>query len=354
MRAAALLLAALLVPRHVAAQDWLVLESLYDVEGWVTDTGSTLLTRNNGGASWLGRARLWAGVDVRGVVQIVAQGRFEAGPAVPRERETEIEQLVLRLLPARVVIVEAGRFPSPVGRFSGRRLSPDNPLIGSPDLYPVEYPWGVQVRGAASALDYRVAVVNRPASHPGYQPRPSSRARVAAGVGVTPTVGVRLGGSITWGPYLNDSVPPGLLAGQEWPAYHQRVVGADLALSRGHLETHIEMAWSEYEVPGLPEPLRGLGAYLEITYTLSPRFFTAARIERHRYPFIRAFGPQWTASTVIFSNGELGVGFRLYPRSLAKLSLRLDDWAPGAFSSDAYAVALQVSHHIDWVALFSR
>ena len=48
----------------------------------------------------------------------------------------------------------------PVGAFGRRRLSPSNPLIGAPDLYPTAYPWGVTVSGGVGHFDYALGAVS--------------------------------------------------------------------------------------------------------------------------------------------------------------------------------------------------
>ena len=42
-----------------------------------------------------------------------------------------------------------------------------NPLIGTPEGYPVVYPWGGQIQGVVSGFDYRVGLVSLPTSHAG-------------------------------------------------------------------------------------------------------------------------------------------------------------------------------------------
>jgi hypothetical protein len=225
-------------------------------------------------------------------------------------------------------------------------------LIGNPDLYPVDYPWGFKVSGVAGLVDYRLAAVDRPVSNRKYLPRGGTRARLVSGAGVTPTAGLRLGASYTAGSYLSGDVTASLPSGSTWNQFGQSVLSFDAAFSRGYLELRAEAALSSYEVPGHENAVDGAAFYLEGKYTWTPRFFTAVRLERNKYAFIRPLsGTAWMGVATTFSDGELGVGYRLGPRTLAKASLRLDSWdVPPARRSvlpNGHAVALQISHGFD-------
>ena len=205
--------------------------------------------------------------------------------------------------------------------------------IGAPDGYSIEYPLGVEMSGEGQHVDYRAALVSLPPSHEGYVPATTPRLRPAIGAGVTPIVGLRIGGSFTVGSYLNNSFTAAQLRNEGWSDYHQRLVALDLSFSHGYLETHAEAARGSYDVPGHDDhPLMGYTYYGEAKYTLTPRFFVAGRAERNNYPFVRLFGTNWTAKLTDFVDGELGVGYRLNQTTLAKVSVRADRWwvAPGA------------------------
>ena len=143
------------------AQDWLILQGLAVGEFWASDSGSRLLTRNQGHPGVLGVGRVFVGVAPVPGVQLVAIGEAEGGDASGGDYELYLEGLTLRLAPSRALVIEGGKILSPVGAFAPRRLSPVNPLIGEPDGYPTKYPWGVNVSGAIAAADYRIAVVRR-------------------------------------------------------------------------------------------------------------------------------------------------------------------------------------------------
>jgi hypothetical protein len=254
------------------------------------------------------------------------------------------------------LVVDAGKMAHPVGAFAARRYSSRNPMIGVPDGYPVQYPYGVQLSGARGRVDYRAAVVSLPVSHEGYLPEPGSAARPAIGAGYTPTTGVRLGASATWGPYLNDELPATLLGGRSWRANAQRIGALDAQVSRGYLELRGELAAARYDVPGdasaAARTVHGLTYYAEGRYTLTPRLFVAARAERNDYAFVApASATAWIATPTDMHDAELGAGWRLDRRTLLKASVRADRWdVPAELRStlgNGAAVALQLSRTFD-------
>src|SRR5262249_45967073 len=151
-------------------------------------------------------------------------------------------------------------------------LSNTNPLIGSPDGYPVVYPWGALVSGTAHTIDYRAAIVNLPFYHPGYTPEPGSAPRIVLVVGITPITRLRLGNSFTCVLYLGSATAPALLLGQDWKAYKQLVLAGDVRFSRGYFEFQGEFGYSRHQAPGFPD-VEGYAYYGEVKYTFSPRAF---------------------------------------------------------------------------------
>ena len=358
-RRGGLALAALLValwPAPLAAQDWLLLGGLANIKGWATDSGSTLLTHNNGHPGGLGQLYLWGGVALPAHMQVVSMLEGHGGDASQDGSEIYLQQLVLRFRPSPAVGIVAGKWASPVGAYANRRLPNTNPLIGDPDAYPTAYPWGAEASGLVGSFDYRAALVSLPVTREGYLPDPTPALRPALGAGFTPTVGLRVGASFTAGPYLNDTLPATLLAGRTWNDYRQRIVAFDAEFSRGYAEVHAELAVSSYDVPGQANAVTGYAYYGELKYTWTPRFYTAVRLEQNDYPFIRPAGGAWVARTTNMYNGEAGVGYRLNRAALVKLSFRKDahwgvDPAVRSFVPDGNALAVQFSYTFDVVSL---
>ena len=350
-RDAGLVAMLLLGPGTAPAQDWLILGGVIDVEGWATDSGSRLLTRNDGQPGGLGRLTLWAGAAPSPRWQLVALVGAEAGPALRGgEAAVTLDGLWLRVRAHRLLAVQAGRILSPMGGFGPRRLSPVNPLIDRPDTYPPAYPWGGEVSGASPRFDYRVAVVSLPVGDERYLPTPGHTPRLVAGAGVTPFIGARLGVSYTRGPYLGPDVP--LPGGVDWRDFGQWVFGIDGRLSRGYADLHGEVLFSSYDVPISGQALKGTAYYVELKYTWHPRLYTAVRLQRNRYPFIRPrTATVWTEVVTAFNAGDVGVGVRLSRNALLKVSYQQDDWET---QLDGKALAVQVSYAFDVAEVLLR
>ncbi|HEY9226270.1 MAG TPA: hypothetical protein VIP11_06470 [Gemmatimonadaceae bacterium] len=357
-------LAVFLGAARAGAQVPILLEGVADGELWSTTNGSNLLTRSFGRPGGVGRVQLWGAVEPFERLVIYGQVDVEGGPArasfVENAYHANMNQFAARYTVARALVVDAGQVTPILGTFATRRFSTRNPLIGSPDGYALDYPVGVVVSGETKHFDYRAAMVDLPATHRGYTPTPSRHLRPAGGVGYTPIVGVRIGGSFTVGPYLYRDLTADQLRGEPWTKYKQRVVAADLAIARGYLETHFEAARGSYDVPGRAAPTFGYTYYGEAKYTLTPRFFVAGRAERNKYPFIRpnATGT-WSSRLTDFVDGELGAGYRLTKSTLVKASVRGDRWwvaygATGFRGQGGRAFALQVSQAFDVVGWFDR
>ena len=324
-------------------------------EGWFTDTSSNLLSKNGGRPAGAGKLLMWGALEpVRGLALYgLLEGETESGEV----GESEFEQYGVRYTASRRLVVDAGRIIGPIGSFAARRFANRNPLVGEPDGYVVQYPMGAQLSGVARGLDYRLAVVSQPVHHEDYVPEPSDAWRPALALGFTPYVGVRIGASYTWGPYLNDELTAAQLAQRDWRDYEQRIAAAELSVSVGYAEIFAELARSSYDVPNRAEPIDGLTYYLEAKYTFTPRFYAAARAERNDYPFIMAGPTFWVARKTDFHDEEVGVGFRLTASTLAKASYRWDKWQVNASNQafvrpggHAFAVQLSQSFDVmDWV-----
>jgi hypothetical protein len=358
-KALALALLVLSAPLPARAQGGILFQGVLDAEVWKTDSLSSLLARNGGRPGAMGRIGLWAAAEPWRDVVMFGQLSAETGPGRHEEgSELYVTQYGTRWSPSDAFTLEAGKMTHVVGTFSSRWLSFRNPLVGMPDGYSLVYPFGVKVSGFASMFDWRAAVLSKPLTHEDYTVEPSHAPRPAVGVGITPFTGVRLGASATVGPYLNHELASTLLAGRSWRSYEQRLVAADLQLSRGYFEAFAEVARGSYDVPG-GEPLSGITWYAEGKYTFTPRLYAAARVERNDYPYIMPFdADSWIADKSDFTDVEAGVGFRLAASTLLKLSVRADHWVPNpnpfAPQTSGRAVAMQLSRTFDVIDLARR
>lgn len=351
------LFAAAAVPALANAQQYepggALLQGIVDGEFWATNKASSLLTRNDGRPAGLLRTQVWGAYQPISGLVLYAQGEIEGGPA-RQETGTEAytDQLGARYIVSPAFSIDIGRFTPVIGTFASRHFSTRNPLIGEPDGYTTAYPTGVKVSGELHQFDYRAAMVSLPTTHALYEPDPTPRLRPAVGAGYTPFVGFRVGGSFTYGSYLNRDVAPAALDGRAWSDYNQSVAAADAEFSRGYVDVHLEGARGTYAVPGLASDLVGWTYYGEVRYTITPRWFVAGRLERNDYPFIHTgTGTTWIAKLTDFVDGESGFGYRVTSSSIVKATVRADRWW-GRTTTNGRAFAMQWSQAfdvLDWV-----
>ena len=62
-------------------------------------------------------------------------------------------------------------------------------------------------------------------------------------------------------------------AGESWSAFDQRVAGLDLHFSRRYVELNADYSRNRYDVPSIADPIRGSAAFVELKYTIRPRWF---------------------------------------------------------------------------------
>jgi len=364
--AACLIAALLAAPAPARAEDRFIVQGLFDAELWKTDSGSRLLSRNEGDSATAGLLRLWTAGDFAPGLQGYALGYAYSGTAWEEEVgeeggiDAEIEQAFLRYTiqgPARLQI-EGGKIATPAGDFYTRYFSSKNPLIGTPDNYSVTYPHGLKVSGWAGRFDYRAAAIDLPMSNVNYVPEAGEAWRPLAGAGFTPLQGLRFGAYYTRGPYLGPEVQAGVPTGSDWSDFDQAVAGFEFQFSRGYFELRGDFTLSSYEVPTMARSARGRAWYVEPKYTFSPRLFAALRLEQNEYPFIRLFPFGWIAPEATLVDVEAGVGWHLASGAILKVSYRRDQWIVDETRKDmfpeGYALAAQLSYTFDVVSWFER
>lgn len=343
------------------AQGGWLMQGTLDLEGWKTDTTSSMLARNGGDPAGLCRLRAWTAVEPWRALFLFANAEVEGGSARAYDGQgasVDLEQWGARYARHPSLVVEAGKMIHPVGAFGGRIISTRNPLIGVPDGYSPVYPVGVKVGGERGKVDYRVAAVTLPLTHRNYVPDPDPAVRPVAGIGITPIVGLRLGASATAGPYLNGDLSAADLDGKSWRAYHQQILGAEGQYGFGHFDLRGEFAWARFDVPRNGW-ISGKTGYAEARATLTPRTFVAARAELNHYPFIRPTASgAWISRETRFRDYEVGGGFRVNASTTLKASLRWDDWdvTPQNYAfvrpgGKAFAIQLSRAFDVaDWLA----
>ena len=347
----------LLAASPLRAQERVMLQGVLDVEGWSTDTGSRLLARNDGRPAALGRLCVWSALEpVTGLV-VYVQGEVEGGSANEESVELSLEQAGVRWTRSRALVLDAGMISPIVGMYANRHLSTRNPLVGEPDGYSVQYPLGARVSGKTSWADYRVGVISVAPYNERYMPTATPSPHLAAGLGVTPYPGLRLGISGVSGSWMDRDLGAAVL-GRPWRSYRERVLGADAQVSAGYLELRAEGSRAWYDVPGHATMVVGSAWYGEAAYAWTPRLFSAVRVERNDYPFLKPRGTTWPARLVRVDDAEVGLGWRLGATQTLKASYRRDRWkappTPGVAFPDGHAIAVQLSTGFDVMDALTR
>lgn len=223
------------------------------------------------------------------------------------------------------VRVDAGQFTGPIGLSLLENRPNKNPVVsqhstlylpipryeaGTPrtNLLAAAYPFGARVTVSGARWDARAAVIDsspvRGRAIFGAN-RPPRMANFVAGAGVTPHIGLRLGAAWATGPYAAASEVVSKTRGDrhaslmqvegEWAFAYTRIAGEFLWTTR-------ELAASDARVDG---------GWIEVTQTLSPRLFAAAR-----------YDDQWTEWSSVpdmlerreaYRRFESTLGFRLTP-----------------------------------------
>jgi hypothetical protein len=270
--------------------------------------------------------------DAFGAVRLTDNLYFRARPVVFRRSfngtwTAQMYELALRYeRPGAVgVRAEAGQFSSPVGLSILENRPDRNPVVsphstlylpipryeaGTPTtfLLAASYPLGAKVTVSGAKWDARAAVTDSSAirGRPFFgDAKPPRMANYTFGAGFTPHIGLRFGGAVASGAYADETEVRDRSRGDrqatlaqlegEWSFRHTRIAG--------------EFLWTERELA--ETDARVDGGWIEVTQTLTPRLFVAARYDE-----------QWTTWTTAFDNGEHNetyrrvetvAGFRLTP-----------------------------------------
>ena len=352
----------IVLPAAARAQGGILLQGVLAVEGWKTDTTSSMLSRNGGDPAGLYRLRLWSAIEPARGFFVFANGLAEGGNARRFDGPGTtiiLEQGGVRFARHRALVIDAGKMIHPVGSSGSRVLATRNPLIGLPDAYLPVYPLGVMVSGERGKVDYRASIVSLPPTHRDYVPDPDPAIHPTLGIGVTPIVGFRVAVGATSGPYLNKVLEE---AGTAWSSYQQRVITTDIQYGFSHFDLRAEFAIADFEVPTRGR-IDGSAGYAEARATLTPRVFVAARGEFNRYPFIRATvgtsGTNWIARRTELRAFEGGFGFRFDASTLFKATFSVDDWVVTPQNASfvrpgGKAFAVQLSRAFDVGELLAR
>ncbi len=277
--------------------------------------------------------------DLFGAVRVADNLNLRVRPVVFRrafdgEWRGQIYELALSYeRPGRIgVRVDAGQFTSPIGLSLLENRPDKNPVVsphstlylpipryeaGTPstNLLSAAYPLGAKVMVSGAKWDARVAVLDsspvRGRNFFGAN-KPPRMANLVAGAGFTPYIGLRFGATVAAGDYAAESEVRDKSRGDrratlaqvegEWAFRHTRIAG--------------EFLWTRRELANVDSTVNG--GWIEITQTVHPRIFLAAR-----------YDDQWTDWTSLPNNAarhepyrrlETGTGFRLTPEVTLRAS----------------------------------
>src|SRR5688500_1635580 len=249
-----------------------------------------------------------AWLDLFGAIRVTEALDVRARPVVFRrsfdgEWRAQIYELALRYeRPGNVGWrVDVGQFTSP-GGLSILEHRPDrNPVVsphstlylpipryenGTPTtfLLAASYPLGAKVTVSGSKWDARAAVTDSSPirGRPFFgDDKPPRMANVMVGGGVTPHIGLRLGGAAAYGPYADESEVRDRSRGDRTAS----LVQLEGEWSFGHTRLAGEWLWTRRELA--ESYARVDGGWIEAVQTLRPRWFAAARYDE-----------QWTRWTM--------------------------------------------------------
>jgi len=277
--------------------------------------------------------------DVFGAVRIVDGLDFRARPVVNRRSfdgswQTQMYELSLRYeRTGRVGLrIDGGQFTSPIGLAVLENRPNINPVIsqhstlylpipryetGTPSTFLIaaSYPVGAKVTVSGAHWDARAALIDsspirgRALFGDNLPPR---MANYVVGGGVTPHIGLRFGAAFAYGPYATvdevrvktggDRMASIAQVEGEWAFRYTRIAG--------------EFLWTKRELATADATVDG--GWIEITQTLSPRFFVASRFDHQFTEWLR------TADLLIqhepYRRIETAVGFRLNRELTARAS----------------------------------
>jgi hypothetical protein len=155
---------------------------------------------------------------------------------------------------------------------------------GLPMIYDACWNTGVEVAGSWRSFTYAAALTQGALSNP--SANGNDGVQFVGRLGAQPSMGLKTGASVAYGPYLNDAAETDrdFPEGQSVQDYKQIIFGLDLEYSRGHFELFGEVVRNHWEVPNLTrDSLANTGGYIEAKYAIFPGFNYALRYGQIAY-----------------------------------------------------------------------
>jgi hypothetical protein len=201
-------------------------------------------------------------------------------------------------------------------------------------------------------FDARLQITNSSPAYPeSWQTVSRQYLQWAAGGGVTIMQGFRVGASMFRGPYLGNTLSAALPAGTTVGSFPATGRGLDVQWARGRFSANGELQDFRFDAPNYVVPPAFRAGYAELKARLTPRIFAAARegflqtesvLDTHGVS-----APQFAAT---LHATEIGIGYWLHPRVLAKVSYEVMH-AAGSSGSKGNVLGLQLVatfHQLQW------
>ena len=290
-------------------------------------------------------------------------------------------------------VIDAGRIPPIFGAFARRTYPTDNPLIGyplgyqyltslRPDALPASadellrkrglgwedafsigstsrdhgvplvtaFRWdtGVEVFGGSDrdgVISGGVAVTSGTVSNPRVGDDNSGR-QFAGRVQLRPVVGLVVGSSLSWGPWVANSASQAAVGVNNSSQYTQTAWGTDVEYSRDQILLRGETILSAWrlpivDAPVLQLPLRAFSTSIEGRYKILPGFYAAARFDHIGFSEITGTSATlpWDAPV---TRVEIGPGISLQRNLLLKISYQDNRRDGGPLKQHTHDGAFQI------------
>jgi hypothetical protein len=275
-----------------------------------------------------------------------------------------IDEYALRFTPweSGIFNLQAGKFATVVGNWTGRHLSWDNPFINAPLPYenvtaisdselpygsglvspPTQktkyervpliwgpsYATGISIAGSISNYEYAVELKNAAlSSRPqvwDLTRRDFSNPTVTGHLAYQPNQTWKFGVSASEGAYLADAAQAFLPAGHGLDDYYQFVLGQDVSFAWRHWQIWAEVYEVRFEVPRFGNA-DSVSYYIEAKYKFAPQLFAAIRWNQE---FFSTIGPSNSRSwSPDISRIEAAVTHRFTAHTQVKVQYYLQDEA---------------------------
>ena len=316
--------------------------------------GTSQVTFNEGRPTFLWRLDLFGDAYITDKITAYATVRSQ------QDQLLNIDYLAIRITDISPLgfNLQAGKFDMPFGNLYSRRFPADNFLYDLPLMYQYHtvvmsnyihpgasamlqrrgeggspglpssmpildrgiYGTGVMVFGSVGIIDYFAALMNGTVGNTGSY---GNSLNVNNDLGklfritMTPLFGLTIGGSVSWGSYLSDSIEYYFPDNSSAEDYRQFTGSIDIEYTRGHFQFFSQALYNTWEYPTITDDLHVFGYYAESKYTFRPRWFIAARVNQLLFSNINVDGTKqrWDHNVL---RVEGGIGFAIDRNTLAK------------------------------------